>query len=234
MPSPTTAIDLITRAMKLAKVISSGETPTAEESNDALAMLNDILENWSTESLSVWASANDVVATVGGQATYTVGPTGNFNITRPRTVDGAYITLQGVDFPVQPIGQLEFNAISLKAQQCAIPQFLLYVADFPLGSITLWPVPSQASPLTLSTPRLLTQIPALATAINYPPGAVKSLLYSLAIELATAFGAPLGAAMLALAADAKADYKRANKVPVRSYCDAALLGGRFINWRIGY
>ena len=233
MPSPTTAIDLITRAMKLAKVISSGETPTAEESNDALAMLNDILENWSTESLSVWASVNDVVATVGGQATYTVGPAGNFNINRPQRVDGAYITLQGVDFPLQPIGQLEFNAISLKAQQSEIPEFLLYVADFPLGRITLWPVPSQALPLTLSTPRLLTQIPALATAINYPPGAVKALLYSLAIELATAFGAPQGAAMLALAADSKADYKRANKVPIRSYCDAALLGGGTINWRTG-
>jgi hypothetical protein len=235
MPSPTTAYDLIVRAMKLGKIISSAEVPTAEEATDALATLNDVLENWDTEPMSVWGSANDVVTTVAAQATYTVGPGGNFNIDRPQTIDGAYITFQGVDFPLQVVGQLEFNAVSLKTQQNPIPEFLLYVNDFPLGLLTLWPVPSQALSLTLTTPRVLTQIPTLATAISYPPGAVKALRYSLALELATEFGAPLDPALVAIAADAKADYKRANKQPIKSQYDGALVGVHSVgNWRTGY
>lgn len=234
MPSPTTAVDLITRAMKLARLISGTETPTADEATDALATLNDMLENWSTEPLSLWSTSNFVGALVGGQATYTIGPGGNLNTTRPSQINGGFVQFNGVDFPVQPIGQLEFNGISLKSYQQPIPQSMLYVNEFPLGMLTVWPVPTAAMPITLTFDRLLTQVPSLGTAINYPPGAAKALRYALAIELATEFGAPIDPALAALAADAKADYKRANKQPIRAYCDDALIG-RFGtgNWRTG-
>lgn len=234
MPSPTTALDLITRAMKLAKVIGQGETPTAEEANDALATLNDILENWDTEPMSLWSTTNFTGATVGGQATYTIGPGGNLNTTRPSQINGAYVNFNGVDFPVDPVGQLEYNEISLKTYQQPIPQQLLYVNEYPLGFITLWPVPTSVMPITLTFDRLLTQIPTLATSINYPPGAAKALRYALAIELGTEYGAPVDAATVALAADAKADYKRSNKQPVKASYDAALTGQFGTgNWRTG-
>lgn len=235
MPSPTTALDLITRSMKLAKLLAAGETPTAEEATDALATLNDVLENWDTEPLSLWANANDTVATVAGQATYTIGSGGNFNIDRPREISGAYVTLNGVDYVLDVVGQLEYNDISLKTQQQPIPEKLLYVNEFPLGLITLWPVPSQVVSLVLTTDRLLTQLANTATTINYPPGAAKALRYALAVELATEFGAPVDPALIALAADAKADYKRANKQPVKARYDAALVGIHGTgNWRTGY
>ena len=235
MPSPTTAIDLITRSMKLAKLISAGETPTAEEANDALATLNDILENWDTEPMSVWSTTNFTGATVAGQAIYTIGPGGNFNTTRPSQINSAFVNVSGVDFHVAPIGQLEYNGISLKTYQQPITEKLLYVNDFPLGLITLWPVPSQVNPITLTFDRLLTQIAGLTTAINYPPGAAKALRYALALELATEYGSPLDAATIALAADAKADYKRANKQPVKAQYDGGLVGIHGTgNWRTGY
>jgi len=235
MPSPTTAIDLITRSMRLAKVLSSGETPTAEEASDALATLNDILENWGTEPLSLWSTTNFTGATVAGQATYTIGPAGNFSTTRPEGIRDAFVTFNGVDFRVDVVGQVEYNGISLKTQQQPIAQKLLYVSDFPLGLVTLWPVPSQAVSLTLTFDRLLAQIQSLATAINYPPGAAKALRYALAVELATEFGAPMDAALPALAADAKADFKRANKQPVKARYDTALVGIHGTgNYRVGY
>ncbi len=235
MPSPTTALDLITRSMKLAKVLSSGETPTAEEATDALATLNDILENWDTEPLSLWQTANFTGPTVAGQATYTIGPAGNFNTTRPSQIHDAYITFSGVDFDVAVVGQIEYNDISLKTQQQPIAEKLLYINDFPLGLITLWPVPSQILNLTMTFDRLLTQLADTATTINYPPGAAKALRYVLAIELATEFGSPIDPVLAALAADAKADYKRSNKQPVKARYDTALLGnGGYTDWRRGY
>jgi len=220
--------------MKLAKLIGSGETPTAEEAADALATLSDILENWGTEPMSLWGTANFVGSTVGGQGTYTIGPGGNFNTTRPSQINAAFVNFNGVDFTLDVVGQLDYNKISLKTYQQPIANQLLYVNDFPLGLITLWPVPTAAMPITLTFDRLLTQIPNLATVINYPPGAAKALRYALAIELATEFGAPLDQSMVAIAADAKADYKRSNKQPVRASFDAALTGHFGTgNWRTG-
>lgn len=235
MPSPTTALDLITRSMKLAKILAAGETPTAEEATDALATLNDILENWDTEPLSLWSTTNFTGPTVAGQATYTIGPGGNFNTTRPSQVNDAYVTYSGVDFHVDVVGQEEYNAISLKTQQQPIAEKLLYVNDFPLGIITLWPVPSQAVNLTMTFDRLLTQLTSTATTINYPPGAAKALRYALAVELAVEYGSTQDPMLVALAADAKADYKRANKTPVKARYDGALVGIHGTgNWRTGY
>lgn len=234
MPSPTTAIDLITRSMKLAKILAVGETPTADEAEDALATLNDILENWDTESLSLWSTSNFTAPTVAGQATYTIGPGGDFNTTRPADISGAFVTLSGVDFPVGVVGQLEFNLIAQKALQQPLPQKLVYLNDHPLGLITLWPVPSQQVNLTLTFDRLLTQIPDTATAINYPPGAAKALRYTLALELAIEYGVSVDPGLVALAADAKGDYKSSNRQPVKARYDAALVSrGGFVNWRTG-
>lgn len=235
MPSPTSAIDLITRAMTLAKLIVPGETPTAEEATDALATLNDIVENWSTESMSVWGNANDTFMTVPLQAVYTIGPGGQFDMDRPERVTAAYTRFNGVDFALPVVGQEEYNDISLKTQVQPIPQKLLYVAEYPLGIITLWPVPSEAMQITLTTDRILAQIPNTATVISYPPGGAKALRYALALELATEFGAPVDPALVALAADAKADYKRANKRQVKAAYDSALVGIYGTgNWRAGY
>ena len=112
MPSPTTALDLITRAMKLAKLLSSGETPTAEEATDALATLNDILENWDTEPMALWGTSNFVGTTVGGQATYSIGPNGNFDTTRPAQINGAFTTFNGVDFQLDVVAQLVAESIA--------------------------------------------------------------------------------------------------------------------------
>jgi hypothetical protein len=234
MPSPTTALELIQRSLRLAKILASEETPTAAEAQDALATLNDVLENWSTESLSVWGSADESFTLTPGQASYTVGPSGQFNTARPVQIDGGFTRLQGVDYPLRLIGQLEFNDISLKSQQQPIPELMLYVNENPLGILTLWPVPSQASQITLSIQRVLSQVPTLATNLVYPPGATKALRYALAVELCIEYGVPIDAGLASIAADSKADYKRANKVPVLARYDLALTGARVArDWRTG-
>lgn len=234
MPNSVVVTDLIKSSLRLIGAIATGETPSPEESTDGLVVLNDMLENWSTETLSVWGQANEVFATVGGQATYTIGPGGDFNTVRPVYIDGAYCTFGGVDFPVTPIPQLQYNDISLKSMQQPIPERMLYVNDAPLGLITLWPVPSQAIPLVLSTGQVLTNPVTLATVLTGPPGFTKALRFCLAVELAPEFGIEASATVIQVAADAKGDYKRANQVEVLSRCDDAVVGDQYVNWQRGY
>lgn len=234
MPSPTTAADLIARSMRLAKVLADGETPSASEAQDALAVLNDCLESWSTEPLSLWGQTNQTFNLVGGQASYTMGVGGNFNAVRPVRINGAFVRFAGEDYPLQIVDQLSYNDLSPKTQQQPIPEQLLYVPEVPLGVITLWPVPSQALPLVLSADRVMSTVPDLATVLTLPPGAALALRYQLALQLATEYGVPVSGELVALATNYKADYKRANKRQWLARFDTALqCDGGFADWRTG-
>jgi hypothetical protein len=102
MPSPSSAYDLIRGAMRLINALAPGETPTATEAQDGLAVLNDLLETMSTESLSVWGQANQPFQTVAGQAVYTIGTGGNWDTARPIDITDAFCSLNGIDYPVKP------------------------------------------------------------------------------------------------------------------------------------
>jgi len=78
-----TAIELIESSLRLATVLASGETASADEATDGLKSLNDILENWSLENLTVWQGDNEQYALTPGTGSYTIGPGGAFAATRP-------------------------------------------------------------------------------------------------------------------------------------------------------
>lgn len=222
MPTSVVASDLVKSSMRLIGAIATGETPTADELFDGLFTLNDMLENLSTESQSVWGVANMAFTLVPGQSTYTIGPGGNFNAARPVRISDAYVTFSGTDFPIEIVNQIQYNDISQKAQQQSVPERLLYVNDVPLGRLTFWPVPTQALTVTLSINRLLAFPVTGNTVIAGPPGFAKMLRYNLACEFAPDFGVEPSPSVVAIASDSKADYKRANGVSTMSKFDLAL------------
>ena len=76
-----TAQTIINRALRLIGAIEAGETPTSDESADALEALNAMIESWQTERLFVYALVDTSFSMVAGDGSYTVGPSGNFNLT---------------------------------------------------------------------------------------------------------------------------------------------------------
>lgn len=231
----TSALDLITSSMRLATILASGETPTADEAIDGLKSLNDILENWSLERLSVWQIDNATLALTVGQASYTVGAGGNLNITRPvRVGASSFVRVSGADFPVEQWGMPEYDAVAVK-DIGGIPQRLVYLNEYPLGQIFLYPVPSQAMTLNLSFDRVLTFPVTLSTQLAFPPGYEKALRYTLATNLAPEYGVQPPPAVAAIAATSKGDLKRANKVRVLSAFDPMLQADTgFAYWQRGY
>jgi hypothetical protein len=69
----TTANDLITGALKFINAYAPGETLDSADSADALITLNDLLDSWSTDQASVYASGEDVLTFTAGQYQYTIG-----------------------------------------------------------------------------------------------------------------------------------------------------------------
>lgn len=69
----TTALDLIVGALRKINVLAAGEVPGNSEQTDALVVLNDMLDTWSTEHLSVIDNNENVLTFQNGKPTYTVG-----------------------------------------------------------------------------------------------------------------------------------------------------------------
>lgn len=218
------ALDLIKSSLRLISAIAIGETPTAQETQDSLRVLNDLLETWSTENLTVYTQETLTFPLVPGQGSYTIGASGNWVATRPVNIDLAYTRYQGVDFPLERIDEDWYNLIALKNQQSQIPCWFKYDADFPLGVVTLWPVPNFASTVTLTVNKQFAAVATSATVISYPPGYSKALRYALAIDLASEFGLPVSPKVDDVARYAKAAIKRANNKSRVSRADEALMG----------
>lgn len=234
MPTPTTALALISGAMRLFGALASGEEPTPDEAKDGLAVLNDLLEDWSLQNLAVWGSVNQSFTTSPGVSTYTIGAGGTFNVNRPIDIFGAYCTFGGVDFPIDLIDQDRYNRIDLKTQQQPIIEQLLYINEVPLGTIVLWPVPMMAVPLVLSLKEVLTNVPDIATTLVYPPGYAKALRYALAVNLAPEFGKTAPPDVLGIAKTSKGTLKVANmRTPTMGF-DGVLTGEGPVTWQRGY
>jgi hypothetical protein len=219
--------------MSLAGLIAVGETPTSDEANDALLVVNDVLENWSLETLMIWGFPTQTFNLVGGKTSYTIGPGGDFDTIRPIRIEDAYCKFNGVDFPVEVIDQTKYNLIALKTQQQPITEMLLYVAEFPLGKASLWPVPSQSTTLTLMMQRELTSIPSIATMLAFPPGYLMALRYAIAVSLAREYGRQLAKDIYIAANSAKADIKRMNRQPRTVKFDGVLTSDGPSIWQTG-
>ena len=59
--------------MRKINVLASGEVPNQQEASDSLAVLNDLLDTWSTEHLTVFNNNENILTLTPGKTTYTVG-----------------------------------------------------------------------------------------------------------------------------------------------------------------
>jgi len=233
MPASQSAYDLIEGSMRLLGAIATGETMTADEANDGLNSLNDILETWSLENLTVWGTDVQVFSSVAGQGLYTIGPLGNFATTRPVRISGAFSTLNGVDFPIDLIGEDEYDRISLKTMQQTYPEKAVYINSSPLGILKFWPVFSQVLPVNLAIDQVLTQVPNLQQVIGFPPGYYIALKHALAILMSADYGIQPSAVITSVASTTKANLKRANKKKREATFDPALTSGPIRIWQTG-
>lgn len=209
-----TAGDQINRALRLLGVLAEGETPSAETSADALMALNQMLDSWSTERLSVYATLEQVVTWPSGQAVRTLGPSGNLPGTnvRPVAVEDStfYRDAEGTDHPVQIISEAEYNTLSDKTVT-GDPYLLVVNPTHPNIELTVYPVPSRALDWHIVSPQVLTEVATLATVFALPPGYLRALTYNLAMELAPEFGVEPSPQVQRIAMVSKRDLKRLNE-----------------------
>lgn len=195
----TSALDIITQAARLIGVTYKSEQLDSDEANDGLIMLNDMLDVWSNDNLISNAYTLESFPLTGA-ASYTIGSGGDFNTSRPINLVTAVVRLSSVDYPIGIITPEEYQLeVPIKSISSSIPQFLTYDNGFPLGIITIYPVPVTGSTLRILSNKPITNISALTTTITLPPGWKKALKYNLAIDMAPEYGVEPSGAVIQIA-----------------------------------
>jgi hypothetical protein len=185
----STVRDLITAALLDLGAIASGESPTATEAADALRRLNLLLETWRLENLLAYA-IDTVAFVLTGAASYTIGPGGAINTTRPVRLEHAALRVQDaptVDIPLHMLTDEEYQSIVLKGLTGYWGYGLYYDRAAPLGSLFPYPIPPAGATLLLYPWHVLSAFASLDTAVAFPPGYELALQTSLSIELSSSY-----------------------------------------------
>jgi hypothetical protein len=144
----TNALDLITGALRNINALEAGETPNANDAQDSLQVLNDLLECWSIEKLLVFASTENVVVFVPGQYQYTIGNPIAGTVTG--TLVSGSPTISGVTVPANLTVGAALTDVQLAIPSSPITKVLSFNSG--AGTITM----SANALFNVSTPELIT------------------------------------------------------------------------------
>jgi hypothetical protein len=201
-----TALDIITSAMRKAGILTKTESPSADEAQDGLEMLNDLLESNSNDGLMVYARTLESFPLSGGVSDYTIGVGGDFNTIRPVNIVRAYIRIGEIDYPVRVVRDEDYADIILKDIN-SIPYYVNFTNGFPLATLKFYPVPSSSWTLYLLTEKQLDTF-TLNEEIILPLGWKRYLKNTLAVELAPEYGVQVPQETVLIASLALAAIKR--------------------------
>jgi len=208
-----TAGDQINRALRLLGVLAEGETPTAQMSEDALVALNQMIDSWNTERLSVFNTQDQVFEWPVGEITRTLGPTGDFVGNRPVLIDDAtYYRDPGtnVSYGIKFINQQQYDGIAVKTVTSTYPQVCWVNMEYPNITMTVYPKPTRLLEWHIISIEELSQPATLTTELHFPPGYMRAFTYNLAMEIAPEFGVEPSPQVQRIAMTSKRNLKRIN------------------------
>jgi len=98
-------IDIISGALKDIGALAAGEVPTADATQDAFYMLNDMVDQWSNESMMVSYKTEIIFPITPGQIQYTIGPGGTIGANFTGSITGNVLTVTGITQGALALGQ---------------------------------------------------------------------------------------------------------------------------------
>jgi hypothetical protein len=208
-----TAGDQINRALRLLGVLAEGESPSAETSQDALMAMNQMIDSWNTERLSVFCTQDQVFTWPAGLVSRTLGPTGNFVGLRPVLLDDSTYYRDpgtGVSFGIKFINQQQYNGIAVKTVTSTYPQVIFVNNTFPDVDMYVYPRPTRDLEWHFVSVQELANPAGLATILYFPPGYLRAFTYNLAMEIAPEFGLEPSPQVQRIAMTSKRNLKRIN------------------------
>jgi hypothetical protein len=208
-----TAGEIINGALRLLGVLAEGETPSSETSADALFAMNQMIDSWNIERLSVFSTQDQTFTWPAGEISRTLGPSGDFVGNRPVRLDDATYYRDpstNVSFGIKFINQQQYDGIAVKTVTSTYPQVIFVNETFPDVTMTIYPKPTRVLEWHFISVEPLSQPATLATELAFPPGYLRAFRYNLACEMAPEFGVEPSPQVKRIAMVSKRNIKRIN------------------------
>lgn len=193
----STGRDIVNQALWKAGITGRGIAPSATDTQDALADLNDMLGQWRTQRFMVWDLLNTGFVGDGRTTPYTVGPGGEYNMTpRPNRIESAFVRqLQQVgslvvDTPLKVVdAREEYDRINTKGL-ASFPELVFLKTAMPLAQLFIypWPFPAGQYAVFITTKDTLPIIDLPTDLSGFPDGYVPAMKFNLARRLRQAYG----------------------------------------------
>src|SRR5689334_6559929 len=185
----------------------------------ALVSMNQLLDQWQSESLLLYAEQRITWTIVASQASYTVGSGAQINTPRPVYVDGVgYVNSSAtppLELPLIRYTDQAWISNNLKTLTSNLPTNFYYDLTYPTATLYLFPIPT-ATTLT-GTLYCRTQVPQITDLdmdVALPNGWLRMIVTNLAVELAPAFTRTPSPTLVQQALQSKSAVKRSNIRPV--------------------
>ncbi|CAB4161687.1 hypothetical protein UFOVP761_43 [uncultured Caudovirales phage] len=212
-PTQPTVGELINGALRLIGMLAESETPSAATADDALVAMQQMIDSWSTERLSIFTTQEQVFTWPAGSLSRTLGPTGDFIGNRPIQLDDSTYFIDpsnGISFGIKIINQQQYDGIAVKTVTSSYPQVLWINTNYPNIDMHIYPVPTRSLEWHFISVDPLTQPATLSTTLAFPPGYLRAFRYNLACEIAPEFGVEPSPQVQRIAMTSKRNLKRIN------------------------
>ena len=246
----TTIRNLITGSLRLINVVQANENPTADDMNISLSALNGMIDSWSTDRLNVFLMKQYYFPLTANQKEYTLGAGGDWDIARPMNIEHMTLSYGGsivydvdhwnmqtipnmIDIPMESLTDAQYAAISVKDQPSTYPVKFYDNGNYPLRTISVWPIPTTSQPVTIWMWQPLGDAASLDADLLFPKGYERALRFNLAIELSAEFGKEVQSSVISTASESLAMIKRLNsKTPIMRADIAVSNGPSIYNWSL--
>lgn len=206
-----TAGDQINGALRLIGQLAEGETPSAATSQDALMALNQMIDSWNTERLSVFSTQEQIFLWPPNQIHRSLGPSGDFVGNRPILLDDSTYYLDpssGISYGIKIINQQQYDGIAVKTVTSTFPQVIWINMNYPNIDMYVYPKPTKVLEWHFVSVDELTRPASIATELYFPPGYLRAFRYNLACEIAAEFGVEPSPQVKRIAMSSKRNLKR--------------------------
>ena len=166
---------VISDAFRALGVLRPGHTPSEEAVDEALRLLNDILDSWQLERLMVYAITGTAYPIPASGGSFTMGPAGTLSATAPVRVESAGWLRVGM--PEQPLDILTLD-------RWRAGQHGIYLDGVhPVTTLRLTPPALGGETLMLYAWAPVTSFVSADLPYDFPPGYSIALRWNLACQL---------------------------------------------------
>ncbi len=207
--------------------LGQGETMSAADAALMLRIAQRMIDGFAADRLTLSVQSALPITWPSATSTQTIGPGGDIDTQRPVWINTLAFVIPGSSPPVEsqpPMAQLsdaQYAGISIKTMPSALPQQYFYQTsiDTALGTLFIWPQPTQTLTLMLYAPVAVGVPISLDSVLTGPPGYLQAYHYQLALRATTPFARQVPPLLPGLAAETYALAKRPNVEPGLLGCD---------------